>query len=141
MITGALNIISGLLSIAYVDSIIYHVFATIYCSDSALYQIYSRIGIIAYLWIIVLLTVIWIIPDGLMLYGIVKKKSSYLIPWLVMYIILLVVSIGTISKPLFPPSRLSVHLFVRSFVCHTSAFHPINSSRGLNSISPWRSQT
>ena len=97
MITGAVNIISGLLSIAYVDSIIYHVFATIYCSDSALYQIYSRIGIIAYLWIIVLLTVIWIIPDGLMLYGIVKKKSSYLIPWLVMYIILLVVSIGIIN--------------------------------------------
>ena len=38
------------------------------------------------------------------------------------------------SKPLFPPSRLSVLLFVRPFVRHTSAFHPINSSRCLNSL-------
>ena len=46
-----------------------------------------------------------------------------------------------LSKPLFPPSRLSVFLFVRRRRCHTSAFHPINSSRGPNSVSPWRSQT
>ena len=36
------------------------------------------------------------------------------------------------SKPLFPPSRPRVRTYVR----HTSAFHPINSSRGPNSISP-----
>ena len=34
------------------------------------------------------------------------------------------------SKPLFPPLRLSVH----ASVGHTSAFHPINSSRCLNPL-------
>ena len=38
----------------------------------------------------------------------------------------------SISKPLFPPSRLSVHPV--SVWRHTSAFHPINSSRCLNSL-------
>ena len=37
-----------------------------------------------------------------------------------------------------PSMRPSVRTSVR---CHTSAFHPINSSRGPNSVSPWRSRT
>ena len=42
---------------------------------------------------------------------------------------------GSSSKPLFPPSLLSVHVSgVRACVRHTSAFHPINSSRCLNSL-------
>ena len=38
----------------------------------------------------------------------------------------------TTSKPLFPPSRLSVHVSSRSSISHTSALHHVNSSRGTS---------
>ena len=45
-------------------------------------------------WFFVVIIAVWTIPDVLMLYGINKKKPGFLIPWLVMYMIPLVVSLA-----------------------------------------------
>ena len=66
----------------------------------------------------------------------IKDLNLFLLIFLLLIYFLLIVrqllTLMLLSKLLFPPSRLSVHVSVRR--CHTSAFHPINSSRCLNSL-------
>ena len=90
LITGGINITSGLMCIAGKN----HSFALIYGGNPVGLLIHQRTGLKAYIWSIVLLTAICKIPDGLMYYGIKEKKPGFLLPWLILYMILLVVSIA-----------------------------------------------
>merc|ERR1712156_804005 len=50
----------------------------------------NAIGGYAFLWLSIILTAVWIIPDALLLVGINKKKPGFMLPWLIMKMILLV---------------------------------------------------
>merc|ERR1712156_906115 len=49
----------------------------------------NAIGGYAFLWLSIILTAVWIIPDALLLVGINKKKPGFMLPWLIMKMILL----------------------------------------------------
>merc|ERR1712156_746606 len=52
--------------------------------------ILNAIGGYAFLWLSIILTAVWIIPDALLLVVINKKKPGFMLPWLIMKMILLV---------------------------------------------------
>ena len=55
--------------------------------------ILQTLGGKALLWISAIMTAILIIPDAFLLHGINKKKPGFMLPWLIMKMILIVVSI------------------------------------------------
>ena len=71
-------------------------FAASYVSTLQHNQIFGAIlhaiGGYAFLWLSIILTVVWIIPDALLLHGINKMKPGFMLPWLIMKMILFVVS-------------------------------------------------
>ena len=44
------------------------------------------------IWVMIVISVVWMIPDVLLLVGISKKKPGFMMVWLVVKMILLVVS-------------------------------------------------
>jgi len=90
LIAGAINLISGLLSIIAGGSIVV-TYIGIFAENPVFEGIFSIVGLYPFLWISVILTLVWMIPDALMLYGINKTKPGFMMPWLVLKMILLVV--------------------------------------------------
>ena len=84
LIGGILNVISGFLSIAG--------FAAIF--EQLLYSIpyATTLGHVGILVVSIVISVVWMIPDACLLYGISKKKPGFMMVWLVIKMILLVVS-------------------------------------------------
>ena len=85
LIGGILNVISGFLSLA----------GTFPTFDQLLY--YSipnadKLGHVGILLISIVISVVWMIPDACLFYGISKKKPGFMMVWLVIKMILLVVS-------------------------------------------------
>ena len=77
--------ISGFLSLA-------GIFATF---DQLLYfsiPYADRLGHVGILVVSIVISVVWMIPDACLLYGISKKKPGFMMVWLVVKMILLVVS-------------------------------------------------
>lgn len=89
LIAGAINLISGLLSIIGVGRIVV-TYIRIFAGNPVFEGIFSNIGLYPFLWISVILTLVWMIPDALLLYGINKTKPGFMMPWLVLKMILLV---------------------------------------------------
>ena len=83
LIGGILNVISGFLSFAGTTAII----------DQLLFSIpYARLGHSGVIVLSIVISVVWMIPDACLLYGISKKKPGFMMVWLVIKMILLVVS-------------------------------------------------
>jgi len=82
LIGGILNVISGFLSIAG--------FAAIF--EQLLYSIpyAATLGHVGILVVSIVISVVWMIPDACLLYGISKKKPGFMMVWLVIKMILLV---------------------------------------------------
>merc|ERR1711971_1325100 len=83
LIGGILNVISGFLSLA-------GIFATF---DQLLYfsiPYADRLGHVGILVVSIVISVVWMIPDACLLYGILKKKPGFMMVWLVIKMILLV---------------------------------------------------
>merc|ERR1711971_1066381 len=83
LIGGILNVISGFLSLA-------GTFATF---DQLLYfsiPYAARLGHVGTLVVSIVISVVWMIPDACLLYGISKKKPGFMMVWLVVKMILLV---------------------------------------------------
>jgi len=83
LIGGILNVISGFLSLA-------GTFATF---DQLLYfsiPYADRLGHVGILVVSIVISVVWMIPDACLLYGILKKKPGFMMVWLVIKMILLV---------------------------------------------------
>ena len=76
--------ISGFLSLAG--------FAAIF--EQLLYRIpyAAKLGHVGILVVSIVISVVWMIPDACLLYGISKKKPGFIMVWLVIKMILLVVS-------------------------------------------------
>ena len=89
-ITGVINLVYALMGALGVS------FAASYVTTLEENQIFGTIleaiGGYAFLWLSIILTAVWIIPDALLLVGINKKKPGFMLPWLIMKMILLVVS-------------------------------------------------
>ena len=64
----------------------------------------TYIGEYGYIALTTTISLSWMVPDGLMLYGISKKKHGFLLPWLIVHMILLVVSFNNVKE-----SSLSQH--------------------------------
>jgi len=62
----------------------------IFAENPVFEGIFSIVGLYPFLWISVILTLVWMIPDALMLHGINKAKPGFMMPWLVLKMILLV---------------------------------------------------
>merc|ERR1711971_645809 len=77
LIGGILNVIFGFLSLAGTAAIF----------DQLLYTIPYADGI---LLVSIVISVVWMIPDACLLYGISKKKPGFMMVWLVVKMILLV---------------------------------------------------
>ena len=61
--------------------------------DRLLYIPYAdTIGHVGILVVSIVISVVWMIPDACLLYGISKKKPGFMMVWLVIKMILLVVS-------------------------------------------------
>ena len=83
LIGGILNVISGFLSLAGTAAIF----------DQLLHIPYAdMIGHVGILVVSIVISVVWMIPDACLLYGISKKKPAFMMVWLVIKMILLVVS-------------------------------------------------
>ena len=85
LIGGILNVISGFLSLAGTAAIF----------DQLLYSIplyAAGLGHVGINVVLIVISVVWMIPDACLLYGISKKKSGFMMVWLVINMILLVVS-------------------------------------------------
>ena len=52
----------------------------------------DRLGYVGVLVVSIVISVVWMIPDACLLYGISKKKPGFMMVWLVIKMILLVVS-------------------------------------------------
>ena len=75
--------ISGFLSLAGIAAIF----------DQLLYIPYAdHVGHVGILVVSIVISVVWMIPDACLLYGISKKKPGFMMVWLVIKMILLVVS-------------------------------------------------
>ena len=84
LIGGILNLISGFLSLAGTTAIF----------DQLLYSIpyAARLDHVVTLVVSIVISVVWMISDACLLYGISKKKPGFMMVWLVIKMILLVVS-------------------------------------------------
>ena len=62
--------------------------------DQLLYTIpyADKLGHVGILLVSIVISVVWMIPDACLLYGISKKKPGFMMVWLVIKMILLVVS-------------------------------------------------
>ena len=89
LIGGILNVISGSLSLAGTDAtfdIIYYLIRL----DIILYA--ATLDHVVTLVVSIVISVVWMISDACLLYGISKKKPGFMMVWLVIKMILLVVS-------------------------------------------------
>jgi hypothetical protein len=85
LIVGILNLIGGFLSLvgaaAFYEQLLFRI----------PYAVQS-LGYYAVIWVSIVINVVWMIPDVLLLVGISKKKTGFMMVWLVVKMILLVVS-------------------------------------------------
>jgi len=88
LIAGVINLVYALMGALGVS------FAASYVDTLNENQIFgtilNAIGSYAFLWLSIILTAVWIIPDALLLVGINKKKPGFMLPWLIMNMILFV---------------------------------------------------
>ena len=82
LIVGILNVIPGFLSFAGAAA-----FLELYTIPYA-----NKRGHVGILLVSIVISVVWMIPDACLLYGISKKKPGFMMVWLVVKMILLVVS-------------------------------------------------
>ena len=80
LIGGILNVIS-----AAFDQLLY-----LYICYIVPYA--AKIGHVGFLVVSIVISVVWMIPDACLLYGISKKKPGFMMVWLVIKMIFLVVS-------------------------------------------------
>merc|ERR1711936_1140040 len=88
LIAGVFNLVyalMGALGVSFAASYV----ETLY-ENQIFGTILNAIGSYAFLWLSIILTAVWIIPDALLLVGINKKKPGFMLPWLIMKMILLV---------------------------------------------------
>ena len=94
LIGGILNVISGFLSLAGTaatfDIIYYTIY--IYIAQIYIYLYAARLDHVVTLVVSIVISVVWMISDACLLYGISKKKPGFMMVWLVIKMILLVVS-------------------------------------------------
>merc|ERR1711971_428495 len=83
LIGGILNVISGFLSLA-------GTFATFDQLSYFSIPYAARLGHVGILVVSIVISVVWMIPDACLLYGISKKKPGFMMVWLVIKMILLV---------------------------------------------------
>ena len=84
LIGGILNVIGGFLSLARTANYLFRI-------PNGIYLI-GAFGYAGFVWVSILISVAWMIPDVFLLVGISKKKPGFMMVWLVMKMILLVVS-------------------------------------------------
>ena len=84
LIGGILNVIFGFLSLAGTAAIFDQLLYTIPYAD--------KLGHVGILLVSIVISVVWMIPDACLLYGISKKKPGFMMVWLVVKMIELVVS-------------------------------------------------
>ena len=102
LIFGIINLIFGCLSLGGADyTIFYYIyhsmknisyFIKVHGSIPAFSLVFTYITYHVFLWSIIAIIITWMVSDGIMLYGISKKKPSFMIVWLVINMTLLVVS-------------------------------------------------
>ena len=88
LIGGILNMISAFLSLARAAVFYNQLLARI----PNITSLENSLGYYGLFWILIVISVVWMIPDVLLLVGISKKKPGYMMVWLVIRMILLVVS-------------------------------------------------
>ena len=88
LIGGILNMISAFLSLAGTAAFYNQLLARIPNVDNLAYSL----GYYGLIWVSIVSSVVWMIPDVLLLVGISKKKPGFMMVWLVVRMILLVVS-------------------------------------------------
>ena len=84
LIGGILNVIGGFLSLARTANYLVRI-------PNGFYLI-RTFGYAGFVWVSILISVAWMIPDVFLLVGISKKKPGFMMVWLVVKMILLVVS-------------------------------------------------
>ena len=84
LIGGILNVIGGFLSLARTANYLFRI-------PNGIYLI-GTFGYAGFVWVSILISVAWMIPDVFLLVGISKKKPGFMMVWLVVKMILLVVS-------------------------------------------------
>lgn len=88
LIAGVINLVyalMGALGVGFAASYV----TTLY-QNQIFGAILNAIGAGAFMWLSIILTAVWIIPDALLLVGINKMKPGFMLPWLIMKMILLV---------------------------------------------------
>merc|ERR1711935_536442 len=86
LIGGILNMISAFLSLARAAVFYNQLLARI----PTITSLENSLGYYGLFWILIVISVVWMIPDVLLLVGISKKKPGYMMVWLVIRMILLV---------------------------------------------------
>ena len=84
LIGGILNLISAFLSLVGNAAIFDQLFISIPYA--------AKLGNFGINVVLIVISVVWMIPDACLLYGISKKKPGFIMVWLVIKMILLVVS-------------------------------------------------
>ena len=102
-IFGFINLLTDIIIVAGLNgSAIPAFFSKLYfriAFDAVMNQAFELIGSpIGTMSIFIIFTLFWLACDGLMLYGITKRKPGFLIPWLVVKLILYIVSMILISN-------------------------------------------
>jgi len=83
LIGGILNVIGGFLSLARTANYLFRI-------PNGIYLI-GAFGYAGFVWVSILISVAWMIPDVFLLVGISKKKPGFMMVWLVVKMILLVI--------------------------------------------------
>ena len=89
LIAGILNVIGGFLALAGITAYSVKIWGKIPYANMLIYVSLGPFGII---WVSILISVVWTIPNIFLLVGISKKKPGFMMVWLVIKMILLVVS-------------------------------------------------
>ena len=87
-ISGLLNLISGVISLTGNKFFL----MKIYSSTELFQLLYGQTGLHGISFSIILISLIWIITDALLVFGIAKNSHRFMIPWLVIKMIYLLVS-------------------------------------------------
>ena len=87
-ISGLLNLISGVISLTGNKFFL----MKIYSSTELFQLLYGHTGLHGISFSIILISLIWIITDALLVFGIAKNNHRFMIPWLVVKMIYLLVS-------------------------------------------------
>ena len=85
LIGGVYNLVSGILFLSGVNY-------SLITGSYTVIPYASYIGEYGYIAVTFIISLSWMVPDGLMLYGISTNKHGFLLPWLIVHMVMLVVS-------------------------------------------------